>query len=109
MHYMISWWKTMKAGRNERRIKTARKLAQRVLLKKKLGLQGGCIYERHREKIEVSAGYMRTGNVSHFVSVRPTRKTRSRDRYGRVFSPSKRDAVRIENMNDQVDSLDEDQ
>lgn len=99
----------MKAGRNERRIKTARKLAQRILLKKELGLQGGCVFKRHREKIEASAGYMRTGNVSHFVSVRPTRKTCSRDRYGRVFAPSKRDAVRIDSMDDQEDLLDGEQ
>ena len=97
----------MKAGRDERRNRTARKLAQRVSLKKKLGLNAGIVFERHREKIKASAGYMRTGNVSHFVSVKPTRKTRSRNRYGRVFSPSKRDTIRIDRLNDQLMSTDE--
>ena len=41
------------------------------------GKQGGLIYERHRQRIDQSLGYMRDGNVSHYVSVGFRPKTRS--------------------------------
>ena len=88
--------------RSERRERVAKKLLHRKNLIRKLGLQGGVIYERHRQKIMASAGYMRTGNVSHFVAVRPTRKTRKRGRYGKVFTPSYRDCKRSQSLVDQL-------
>ena len=88
--------------RSERRERVAKKLLHRKNLIRKLGLQGGVIYERHRQKIMASAGYMRTGNVSHFVAVRPTRKTRKRGRYGKVFTPSYRDRKRSQSLADQL-------
>ena len=87
--------------RNDRRRATQLKLLQRKRLMRQLGLQGGCVYARHRAKITLSTGYMRTGNVSHYVSTYPRRKTRSRDRYGSVYTPPKRDIVRIDRMNQQ--------
>ena len=54
---------------------TERKLKQRERLIKSFGLQQGTLYEKHREKIYKSLGYMRDGNVRHFVAVRPHRKT----------------------------------
>jgi len=89
--------------RNKRRRTTQLKVLQRKRLMSDLGLQGGCIYDRHREKIQRSCGYMRTGNVSHFVSTHPRRKTKSRDRYGTVYMPPKRDVVRIDRMNETDD------
>ena len=88
--------------RSERRERVAKKLLHRKNLIRKLGLQGGVIYARHRQKIMASAGYMRTGNVSHYVAVRPTRKTRKRGRYGKVFTPSYRDWKRSQSLTDQV-------
>ncbi len=88
--------------RSERRERIAKKLLQRKNLIRKLGLQGGAIYERHRQKIMASVGYMRTGNVSHFVAVRPTRKTRKRGRYGKVFTPSFHDVKQCQSLDDQV-------
>lgn len=89
-------------SRDDRRQQTRLKLKKRQRLMAMLGLQGGCVYERQREKIGRSIGYMRTGNVSHFVSTKPPRKTRKRDRYGRVFTPPARDAVRLNSMDDQI-------
>lgn len=85
-------------NRNDRRRKTHLKLMQRERLMAMLGLQGGTVYQRQRDKIAHSSGYMRTGNVSHFVCTKPRKKTRCRDRYGRVFTPPVREAVRIESM-----------
>ena len=88
--------------RSERRERAAKKILHRKDLIKKLGLQGGVIYERHRKKIMASAGYMRTGNVSHYVAVHPTWKKRKRGRYGKVFTPSYRDWKRSQSLADQV-------
>lgn len=54
--------------RGERRYRTEVKLKERERLKKDLGLQGGTVYERHRNKINKSISYMRDGNVTHYVS-----------------------------------------
>lgn len=89
-------------SRDERRQRTTLKLKKRQRLMAMLGLQGGCVYEKHREKIGRSIGYMRSGNVSHFVSTKSRRKTRSRDQYGRVFTPPARDRVRLDCMDDQL-------
>lgn len=91
-------------NRSERRAQTYQKILHRKNLMKKMGLQGGTIYERHREKIKSSAGYMRSGNVSHYVAVRPTRKTRKRGRYGKVYTPSYRDYKRSQALCDQLDA-----
>ncbi len=94
--------------RSERMRRTETKLAQRKALADDLGLQGGLLYKRHRDKLLLSRGFMRTGNVSHFISTRPAKKTRSRDRYGLVYDPAKRDAVRLDSMNDQLQDILED-
>ena len=39
-----------------------------------LGMQGGTLYAKHRDKVTNSLGYMRDGNVSHYVSVGYTKK-----------------------------------
>ncbi len=72
----------MVKGRAERRKRTARKLRQRAEMMRCHGQAGGLIYEKHRRKINHSLGYMRSGNVSHFVSVGFGQKTRDRNRCG---------------------------
>lgn len=89
-------------NRNERRQRTMTKLKERVRLMTELGMQGGLLYHRHRMKIQSSAGYMRTGNVSHFVRVKKRPKTQSRNRYGSVFTPAKRNATKIDSMVEQL-------
>ena len=37
-------------------------------------MQGGTLYAKHRDKVSSSLGYMRDGNVSHYVSVGYTKK-----------------------------------
>lgn len=54
--------------RAERRELTERKVRQRERLADDLGLQQGTVYQKHREKISMSSGYMRDGNVTHYVS-----------------------------------------
>ena len=56
--------------RQERLDLTKRKVKQREQLAKNLGLQQGTLYQRHRDKISISSGYMRDGNVTHYVSAR---------------------------------------
>lgn len=96
-------------NRSDRRRKTRLKLMQRERLMAMFGLQGGTVYQRHRDKIAQSSGYMRTGNVSHFVSTKPRKKTRCRDRYGRVFTPPARDVARMTSMDEQIAQEDSDE
>lgn len=58
----------------ERIRRTHVKLKQRKRLMDNLGMQGGALYAKHRNKISSSLGYMRDGNVSHYVSIRYTKK-----------------------------------
>lgn len=58
----------------ERMRRTSVKLKQRKKLMNDLGMQGGTLYARHRDKVSSSLGYMRDGNVSHYVSVRYRKK-----------------------------------
>lgn len=58
----------------ERIRRTRVKLKQRKRLTSTLGMQGGTLYAKHRDKISSSLGYMRDGNVSHYVSVGYTKK-----------------------------------
>ncbi len=78
-------------GRGERRRRSRKKLLQREKMMRFFGQQGGLVYEKRRRKIDRSPGYMRDGNVSHFVSVGFSQKTRDRDRYGPAVLRSRRD------------------
>lgn len=61
-------------NRCERRYKTYIKIKQRTKLMNNLGMRGGSLYTKHREKIHNSLGYMRDGNVSHYVNAGYTKK-----------------------------------
>ena len=76
------------AGRRET---AARKMRKRSKMMRDHGKQGGLIYERHRQKIDRSLGYMRDGNVSHYVSVGYRPKTKDRNRYGPARRLSRHD------------------
>ncbi len=65
--------------RGERRRRSRRKILQREEMMRFFGQQSGLVYEKHRRKIDRSPGYMRDGNVSHYVSVGFSRKTRDKD------------------------------
>lgn len=77
--------------RAERRRRSQKKLLQRGEMMRRFGQQGGLVYEKHRRKIGRSLGYMRDGNVSHYVSVGFSRKTRDRDWYGPAVLRTRRD------------------
>lgn len=81
-----------------RRKRTLLKQEKRLALRRALGMQGGILYEKHRKKVQRSGGYMRDGNVSHFVSTKPRKRTRDRSRIGPVFLPSHRDLKRLIGM-----------
>ena len=77
--------------RGERRRHSQRKLLQREKMMRFFGQQGGLLYEKHRRKIDRSPGYMRDGNVSHYVAVGFRHKTKDRDRYGPARRLSRHD------------------
>ena len=78
-------------GLARRREVAARKMRRRSKMMRDHGKQGGLIYERHRQKIDQSLGYMRDGNVSHYVSVGYRPKTKDRNRYGPARRLSRHD------------------
>lgn len=78
-------------GIASRREATAHKLNQRGKIMRSLGQQSGSVYERHRRKIDRSIGYMRDGNVTHYVAVKPKRKTKHNP-YGKAKQLSRHDA-----------------
>ena len=61
-------------NKRERIHRTYVKLKQRKRLMDNLGMQCGTLYAKHRNKISNSLGYMRDGNVSHYVSIGYTKK-----------------------------------
>lgn len=69
----------------------ARKMRRRREMMWAHGQQGGLLYEKHRRKIDRSLGYMRDGNVSHYVSVGFRPKTKDRNRYGSARRLSRHD------------------
>ena len=94
----------MKMDRAERRRRTENKVKQREQLMSDLGMQQGTVYKRHREKIQESSGYMRDGNVSHFVACGYGTKTKNKNkRYGSKYNYSHHDAMQL------VDDYDEDE
>ena len=93
-------------SRAERKWKTRLKLKQREKLMAMLDMQGGTFFQKHRDKMRASSGYMRDGNVSHYVCVKPRRYTQNRDRYGTTHMPSRHDAVRFDAL-EETFTLDE--
>lgn len=53
---------------------TIRKVKRRERLSKALGMQIGTIYERHVVKFQASTGYVRDGNLRHYVACNRKRK-----------------------------------
>lgn len=89
--------------RAKRYIKTQRKLHQREYLLQKLGEQGGLLYDKHIAKIRKSLGYMRDGNVTHYVRCGFSEKTRDRNRYGKVLYFLHSDAQKMLNYKQQIE------
>ena len=89
-------------NRGKRRDNTDKRVKKREKLIDAFGLHGGAIYERHCKKIEKSRGYIRDGNVTHFVKCGFNEKTRDRNRYGKVLMLSHRDKQKIDECNQQV-------
>lgn len=90
-------------NRADRRHMTQAKIARRQKLMKEHGQQGGLIDEKHRDKVNRSGGYMRDGNVTHYVAVGFHQKTRDRKRYSAVRILSKRDKICEETQKQQVE------
>lgn len=70
---------------------TQKKVANRRRLATNLGLQQGTDYSKQRAKLENSYGYLRTGNVRHFINAKPKVKTRDKSRYGKSDNLSRHD------------------
>lgn len=84
---------------NERHRLTQNKINRRKNMVKTYGLQQGTDYTIQRQKIKESFGYVKDGNITHFVSLGFHQKTRNRNRYGKVKQLCIRDA-RIKNRLD---------
>lgn len=54
-------------GENRYKAKLAQDRRMRLLYA--LGERQGTLYKKHVDKIHVSSGYMRDGNVSHYVQI----------------------------------------
>ena len=91
-------------GLARRREAVARKMRRRREMMQAHGQQGGLLYEKHRRKIDQSLGYMRDGNVSHYVSVGFRPKTKDRDRYGPARRLSRRDTRLEDALREQEES-----
>ncbi|MBR1455149.1 MAG: hypothetical protein IJ593_11005 [Lachnospiraceae bacterium] len=92
--------------RGERRRLTRLKALKRKKMASDFGFQGGTVYDKHVEKIKKSDGYMRDGNVRHYISVKHTIKTNNKNKeYGVKCNYSKRDKNRIDEINKQLDEL----
>ena len=85
-----------------RRKQAIQKQARRQMLMSNLGMQGGTLYARHRRKIQLSTGYMRDGNVSHFVAIKPRKRTRDRNRIGPAYLPGHKDRMKLECLASQL-------
>jgi hypothetical protein len=69
--------------RAERRYIAELKMEKNKRLAKELGLQGGSVYEKHREKINKSFGYTKkSGNITHYVAAGNKPKTNNKKSYG---------------------------
>lgn len=74
---------------------TNRKIQKRVRLLRIFGVRQGTAYNKQREKLAVSYGYLRDGNVTHYIQVGFSEKTRDRNRYGKVLKWSHSDQIKI--------------
>lgn len=97
-----------------RRQKTENKLNQRKKLAKHFGWNGGLLYKRQREKITESTGYMRDGNVSHFVCCGGGIKTKTKNDhasyrckggYGKARHYSTNEQRQLDDFNEQVKEI----
>lgn len=91
-------------GLARRREAAIKKMRKRGEMMRDHGQQGGILYEKHRRKIDRSLGYMRDGNVSHYVSVGFWPKTKDRDRYGPARRLSRHDTRLEDALHEQEDS-----
>ena len=91
--------------RDERIKRTNNKIKQRENMIRIHGLQGGSTYKKHRDKIDKSTGYLRTGNLTHYAALGFNNKTRDKNRYGKKVYYSHSDQVKIDRLNYQLEDL----
>lgn len=72
-------------GDNRHKAKLAQDRRMRLLYA--LGERQGTLYKKHVDKIRVSSGYMRDGNVSHYVQINSKyrRKNYDKQRNGKFY------------------------
>ena len=85
----------------ERRYRRYKKIRSRQRVIDQSGLQGGTLYERHREKIQKNNGYLaKHGSLLHYArgTNPPTKKTRDRKSFSGTNNWKSKDKARIEAM-----------
>lgn len=89
----------------ERRARRYKKIKQRERILNASGLAGGVLYEKHREKIKHSRGYIaKHGTLLHYAqgTNRRSQKTRDRKSHQGTENWSYKDKIRIQDMRQQV-------
>ena len=59
---------------------TVRRVKRRERIAKSLGMQTGTMYDKHVKKFEQSLGYVRDGNLRHYVACNCKRKIHAKGR-----------------------------
>lgn len=87
-------------NRSSRRALRNKKIAKREKLLESLGMRSGRIYEKHREKIKRSSGYLsKHGTYGHYGNLsKRAVKTRDRNRYGKQVIWTYSDQQKIEHL-----------
>lgn len=89
----------------ERRARRYKKIKQRERILSASGLAGGTLYEKHREKIKHSHGYLsKHGTLLHYAqgTNRRSQKTRNRKSHQGTENWSYKDKIRIQDMKQQL-------
>lgn len=61
---------------------TIKRVKKRERLAKSLGMQMGTLYMRHVEKFQASSGYVRDGNLRHYVACNRKRRIHVKGQIG---------------------------
>lgn len=66
-------------SRAERRNNTRKIIKKAENLERNLGLNGGSLFEKHRNKIKKSKGYYKKGSISHYVCTKPQIREKAKE------------------------------
>lgn len=95
-------------SREFRRMARDKKIAKRKRIIEAGGLQGGSLYEKHRDKIEKNSGYLdKHGTILHYgCGTKHTQgKVRDRNSYDGTNNWKHRDIKQMDDMDQQMNEI----